>query len=63
MSTDTKATTMRRRLALLAAISAIAVLGAVPAGASELCYDLDVNVNGEQVVDEAACEVLPDLPF
>ena len=54
---------MRRRLALLAAISAITVLGAVPAGASELCYDLDVNVNGEQLVDEADCEVLPDLPF
>ncbi len=54
---------MRRRIALLAAVAAIAALGAAPAGASELCYDLDVNVNGEALVDEAACEVLPDLPF
>lgn len=53
---------MRRRIALLAAVAAIAALGAAPAGASELCYDLDVNVNGEIVVDEEGCESLPGLP-
>lgn len=50
---------MRRRLAVLSAIAAVAVLGAAPAGASELCYDLDVVVNGDAVVDEAGCEALP----
>ena len=53
---------MRRRLPLLAAVAAIAVLGAVPATAGELCHDLDVNVNGEQLVDEEGCQELPGLP-
>lgn len=50
---------MRRRLALLSAIAAIAVLGAAPAGASQFCYDLEVNVNGDQLVDEEDCLQAP----
>ena len=30
--------------------------------AGELCHDLDVNVNGEQLVDEEGCQELPGLP-
>lgn len=53
---------MRTKLSILAA--AVAALGATafaPAG-GELCYDLDVNVNGEQLVDEEGCEELPEAP-
>ena len=48
-----------RRIATFAAVLAVSMLGFAPAAsaAGELCYDVDVNVNGT-VVDEAAC-----IPF
>jgi len=48
-----------RRIATFVAVLAVSMLGFAPAAsaAGELCYDVDVNVNGT-VVDEAAC-----IPF
>lgn len=55
---------MRTKLSILtAAVAAMASIAAAPAAESgEFCYDLDVNVNGEQVVDEEGCEELPAAP-
>lgn len=52
---------MRRRLAVLSAVAAIAILSAGPASASSFCYDLDVNVNGNSLVNEVGCQELPGL--
>ena len=53
---------MRTKLSILAAaVAALAAVAAAPA-ADEVCYDLDVNVNGEQLVDEQGCEELPAAP-
>lgn len=56
-----------RRVSLAAAAAAAALVGGLafaPSAQAEgqFCYDLDVQVNGEAVVDEAACEMLPELP-
>lgn len=56
---------MRTKLSILAAaVAALATVAAAPAAdqSGEFCYDLDVNVNGEVVVDESGCEELPALP-
>ena len=54
---------MRTKLSILAAaVAALATLAAAPAAAGEFCYDLDVNVNGDALVDESGCEELPALP-
>ena len=52
---------MRKKLALGAAVAALTSLTAFgPAVSSQpLCYELDVNVGGEQVLDESGCEELP----
>lgn len=53
---------MRTKLSLLAAaVAALASIAAAPAAddAGQLCYDLDVVVNGDVVVDEEGCEELP----
>ena len=53
---------MRTKLSILAAAAAaLAGVAAAPAG-GEICYDLDANVNGEQLVDEEGCEELPAAP-
>lgn len=45
---------------VLAALTAMAAFGfAAPASASQLCYDLQANVNGSPVVAEADCVDLP----
>lgn len=48
---------MRKKLTLLAAAAAITSLTAFgPASSNaELCYELDVQVGGDQVVDESGC--------
>lgn len=59
---------MRTKLSILAAaVAALASIAAAPAApaassAGEFCYDLDVVVNGDAVVDEEGCEELPELP-
>ncbi len=54
---------MRTKLSILAAaVAALAGIAAAPASSGELCYDLDVNVQGEAVIDEQGCEELPALP-
>lgn len=56
---------MRTKLSILAAaVAALATIAAAPAAdqSGEFCYDLDVNVNGEQLVDEEGCEELPGAP-
>ncbi len=52
---------MRKLSLIVAALSALASIAAAPAAGGELCYDLDVNVNGEQIADESGCEELPAL--
>lgn len=53
---------MRTKLSILAAaVAALATLAFAPAG-GEVCYDLDVNVNGDQLVDEEGCEEVPEPP-
>ncbi len=58
---------MSIRRASIAAAAAAALVGGfafAPSAQAEgqFCYDVDVVVNGEAVVDEAACEVLPAPP-
>lgn len=49
------------RTKILAALAATAALGslAFAPAAGELCYDVDVNVAGNEVVNEEGCEELP----
>ena len=54
---------MRKRLAILA-VSALGVVGvaAAPASAEPLatvCHSITVTVNGQDLVNDAACNVLP----
>jgi hypothetical protein len=50
-----------RLIAAAAAASAVAMLtAAAPSG--QFCYDLDVQVNGDEIVNEADCLDAPDLP-
>jgi hypothetical protein len=52
---------MRKRFALLT-IGTLSVLGALAptAGAAgQFCYDLQVNANGSQVVNQVGCQDLP----
>lgn len=56
---------MRTKLSILAAaVAALASIAAAPAATSagEFCYDLDVVVNGDAVIDEEGCEETPELP-
>ena len=43
---------------VLTALGSLALVAA-PAQASEVCYDLNVNVQGTEVVNEAGCQTLP----
>lgn len=53
----------RRLIAAAAAASAVALLtAAAPSSSGQFCYDLDVQVNGEEVVNESDCLDAPDLP-
>lgn len=53
---------MMRKLSLIAAaMAALASIAAAPA-AGQFCYDVDVVVNGDAVVDEEGCEETPELP-
>ena len=55
---------MRRRLAVIAAAAAASVAGVVAlpsANAAELCYDIQVDING-QAQGQAGCQELPALP-
>ena len=45
---------MRRRLITFAAVLAVAALGFSPASASDLCYDVDINIAGN-AVQQADC--------
>jgi hypothetical protein len=52
---------MRARIAVVAALSALGLIAAVPAAhaAGSACVSATVVVNGETVVDEAHCVDLP----
>lgn len=52
------------RTKILAAIAATAALGslAFAPAAGQVCYDVDVVVNGDEVVNEEGCEELPEAP-
>ena len=43
-----------RRIAIFAAVVAVSALGFAPASASDLCYEVDINVNGTPV-QQADC--------
>ena len=43
---------------VLTALGSLALVAA-PAQAGEICYDLQVNVQGDAVVSEAGCQELP----
>ena len=52
---------MRKRFALLT-IGTLSVLGALAPSASaagQFCYDLKVNANGSEVVNQVGCQDLP----
>ena len=46
---------MRIRSILVAALLALGVLTPATAASADVCYDLDVVLNGEAVVDESDC--------
>lgn len=51
---------MKLRIALATATAALSLAAFVPAAhAGRVCYGLQVNVQGQQVVDEAGCQDLP----
>ena len=48
------------RVAITALAAAASFAALVPqAHANEVCYDLNVNVQGEEVVNQAGCQDLP----
>lgn len=50
---------MRTLTTLAAAIAALAVFAGPAAAAGQVCYAASVTVNGDALVDEAACHQLP----
>ena len=52
---------MRKRLALLtiAALSALGLFASTAGAAGQLCYDIQVNAAGTEVVNQAGCQELP----
>lgn len=52
---------MRTITMTLAGLATLLTVAAAPAPAA-FCYDLDVNVNGDQVVDEEDCVEAPTGP-
>jgi hypothetical protein len=46
---------MRIRTLALAALLAVGVIAPATASAADVCYDVDVVLNGEVVADEADC--------
>lgn len=49
----------RRTFVLLTALASLTMLAAAPASAGTFCYDLDVTVQGDAVIDESGCQELP----
>lgn len=52
---------MKKVIALGVAAAGLSLLAAAPSNASEVCYDVNVNVNGTPLV-QAGCQDLPELP-
>ena len=52
---------MTKVLALVVAAAGLSLLTAAPSTASEVCYDVNVNINGTPLV-QAGCQDIPDLP-
>lgn len=51
---------MRLRVAITALAAAASFAALVPqAHANEVCYDLNVNVQGQELVNQAGCQDLP----
>lgn len=52
---------MKVRALVVAAVAALSSLVVVPAASAggSACYDVSVTVNGDSVVNEAACHELP----
>jgi NADPH-dependent curcumin reductase CurA len=51
---------MKKLLIALSVAAGALLVGAAPAGAAgSICYDLQANVNGDQVVAESGCQELP----
>ena len=50
---------IRRVVSVLAAFASIALLAPSASAAGQVCYDVDVNVNGQQIADESGCVDLP----
>jgi hypothetical protein len=49
-----------KRLAVAAAMSVLSLVFVAPqASANEVCYDLNVTVQGQTLVSEAGCQDLP----
>jgi hypothetical protein len=46
---------MRIRTMFLAALLAVGVIAPATAASSDICYDLDAQLNGEVLIDEADC--------
>ena len=46
---------MRIRSMILAALLALGVIAPATAASADVCYDVDVVLNGETVADEADC--------
>jgi type 1 fimbria pilin len=53
---------VKKLIALAAAAGGLSLLAFAPsATASEVCYDVDININGTPVV-QSGCQDIPDLP-
>lgn len=52
---------MKLRALIVGVVAALGSLAIVPAAsaAGQVCYDVEVVVNGGAVVDEAGCQELP----
>jgi hypothetical protein len=52
---------MRKRFALLTitALSALGLFASTAGAAGQLCYDIQVNAAGSEVVNQAGCQDLP----
>ncbi len=49
----------RTTVTLFLAAATATTIAAAPSSSGELCYDLDVNVQGDQLVDESDCVEAP----
>ena len=53
---------MKKLLVLGAVAIGLTIAGAAPAGAGEVCYDVNVAIGDQAPIVQGGCQDLPDLP-